>query len=344
MRIAKQIQSAISLSQCIFMKKLAWDAVPIVATNRCNSKCNICNIWRKTPKTDLPPAIVEKVLKDKSVNKRSNFVLTGGEFLLHPKHEEILSILNAHKAKYLLLSNGLMPKRLIDIVRKFHVKQLSLSLDGPPETYNRIRGVDGYSRVEEVVTTLKYDDVTLNIGYTISPFNNRSDLVHVIDFCNMHEVNLSVGYYCDMQYYDIEKNTTSLYNVADLFNGTYHNLYPMWASQKYDKPCLSIFMKPAIRPNGDVELCEPRQIKIGNLYEDSLSKIWKSKKTEEAQRANFNCQMCWHDSQRQCDFSTFSHVKRIFPPFILDRFFGSRDWRKMRQLSNEQTQLPGEKN
>jgi MoaA/NifB/PqqE/SkfB family radical SAM enzyme len=344
MRISKQIQSTISLAQCIFAKKFAWDAIPIIATNRCNSKCTICNIWQKTPKTDLDPAVVEKVLSDKCINKRSRFVITGGEFLLHPKHEEILSILNAHKAKYLLLSNGLMSKALIEIVRKFQIKQLSMSLDGPPETYKRVRGVDGYSKVEEVVTALKNENVTLNIGYTISPLNNRSDLLQVIDFCNQHKVNLSVGYYCGMEYYDAKQNSLSLYNVDDLFNETYYKFYPIWAAHNYDMPCLSIFMKPVIRPNGDVELCEPREIRIGNLYEDSLSEIWKRKSTRASQIANFNCRLCWHDSERQCDFATISHLTRIFPPFVLDHFFGSKEWRKMRQLSNQQKSLHSEKN
>jgi len=316
----------------VLRRKLGFVETPIFATDRCNSKCIICNVWKKMPKTDLDPEIVKKLLCSKVFRSSSRFILTGGEFILHPKHQEILSVLNESGKYYILLSNGLLPDKLIGVIREFEVKHVSLSLDGTAQTYRKIRGVDGYSSVERVVEELKDTDVLVNIGYTVSPWNSRSDLLHVMDFCQKHKATLSVGYYCKMEYYGVGGHGGELYSVSDLINHPYHKLYPLWATGDLTMPCLGAFLKPVIRPNGDVEICEPLEIKLGNLYEEDMEQIWHRKRTKLLQKECFSCNGCWHDAQRLCDISALSACKSLVPSWILDRFFGKSDWNRIYQL------------
>lgn len=327
MKRINKLKQSVLLGYSLLRRKLAFATIPIFATDRCNSQCTICNIWKKKPKTDLDPEIVRRILKSKALSRYSGFILTGGEFILHPEHKEILSHLNASGKHYILLSNGLLPEKLIEIVREFAVKHVSLSLDGSPETYRKIRGVDGYSRVQETVERLKDDNIRVSIGYTISPWNSRSDLLHVMQFCTKHAVNLSVGYYCSVDYYDIGKYDGGLYSADDLIEHPYHKLYPLWAAGNLNMPCLSIFLKPVIRPNGDVDMCEPLGIKLGNLNEQSLEEIWHNRRTELLQKRNFSCNGCWHDAQRLCDISAISTFKSVIPTPALDRTLGKSDWR-----------------
>lgn len=320
------------LGYSLLTRKLAFAEIPIFATDRCNSKCLICNIWKKKPKTDLDPEVVKKLLGSKVLSKSSSFILTGGEFILHPKYEEIISLLNKNGKNYIMLSNGLLPDRLIEVVRGFGVKRLSLSLDGSPETYRKIRGVDGYSHVKKVVEELRDDNVHISIGYTISPWNSRNDLLHVMDFCAKNAVSFNVGYYCSMEYYDTLKHDEILYTADDLINQPYHRLYPLWVSGKLDMPCLGIFLRPVIRPNGDVDICEPLQIKLGNLYEQNLEAIWRNKRTRMLQKRNFSCNSCWHDAQRLCDIHAISAFKSLVPTPVLSRIFGKSDWRRIYKL------------
>jgi MoaA/NifB/PqqE/SkfB family radical SAM enzyme len=323
------IKRELPLVYSLARRKLAFEALPIFATNRCNSKCTICHIWQKTPKIDLDPEIIRKILRSKVISKYSTFILTGGEFILHPKHEEIISLLNEYGNKYILLSNGLLPDHVVKIVRKFKVPHLSLSLDGPSDTYIRTRGVDGYSKVVRILQELQGDDVRLSIGYTVSPWNTREDLLHVMKLCEKYNVGLSVGYYCQMEYYDIEAQMNKPYSVEDLMAGPYHSLYPSWISGNLKMPCFSIFLRPVIRPNGDVELCEPLQIKLGNLYTDSLEEIWQRKNTRALHRRYVQCNKCWHDAQRTCDLRIFSVLKTFVPTSLIKMLLPEDDWKKI---------------
>jgi MoaA/NifB/PqqE/SkfB family radical SAM enzyme len=332
MNTIKKLRKPALLGYSLLGRKLAFAEIPIFVTDRCNSKCLICKIWKKTPKTDLDPKVVSRILRSKVLSKFSSFILTGGEFILHPECEEILSLLNESGKKYTVLSNGLLPDKLIEVVRRFGVKRISLSLDGSPETHRKIRGVDGYSNVKKVVEELKNDDVHMSIGYTISPWNSRNDLLHVMDFCAENGVSFNVGYYCSMEYYDASKHDGTLYTVDDLIRSPYHRLYPLWASGSLSMPCLGIFLRPVIRPNGDVDICEPLQIKLGNLYEQELEGIWRNKRTKMLQKRNFLCNGCWHDAQRLCDIHAISAFKSLVPTLVLDRFFGKTDWKRIYKL------------
>jgi MoaA/NifB/PqqE/SkfB family radical SAM enzyme len=327
-----KLKRSLLLGYSLLRRRPAIAAVSLFATDRCNSGCLICNIWKKKPKTDLDPDVVRKILCSRVLLKSSSIILAGGEFILHPEFDKILSLLNESGRDYTLLSNGLLVDRLVKVVREFGVKRLTMSLDGSAETYRRVRGVDGYSRVEKVVEELKGDDVHIGIGYTISPWNSRTDLLHVMDFCVRNAVNLHVGYYCNMEYYDVCGHSGDLYSINDLIDHPYHRLYPMWASGNLKMPCVSISLRTVIRPNGDVDLCEPLQIKLGNLYEQDLEVIWLSQETRKLQKSNFFCNGCWHDTQRLCDFQAISALKSFVPPLVMNKLFGKSNWGRIYKL------------
>ena len=273
--------------------------------------------------------MIRNVLDDRVISKFTSFVLTGGEFILHPRYKDILSLLEERKKRYILLSNGILADRIIDTVKEFNVKHVSISLDGTPETNQNVRGVDNYSSIVRIIDTLREDNMAVNIGYTVSPWNTRKDLEYVMQFCTDHGASLTAGYYCNVEYYDAKGQMPELYSADDLLSDRYHALHSLWASDCLNMPCLSIALKPVIRPNGDVELCEPKQIKLGNLYQETLSKIWNGKKARSLQRQYKNCNACWYDSQRQCDIDAIATMRRFIPASLLDRIFGKYDWNKI---------------
>lgn len=255
--------------------------------------------------------------------------------MLHPNCREILSLFQGRD--YLFLSNGLLADRLIEMVREFRIKHLALSLDGPPETYKKIRGVNGYSSVEKVVDELKDDEVDIIVNFVVNPWNTREDFKHVTEFCKKHGVYLFVGYYENMEYFDTTRPAGHLYKIYDLLScpplpsdpHAYFELYHYWVSGSLKIPCFSVLLRPVIRPNGDVELCEGKAIKLGNLYERSLGEIWNSKGTLELQRRYIHCNACWADGQRPSDVRISSLLKTFIPSKLLNMFFGRCDWEKI---------------
>lgn len=295
--------------------------LPIYSTNRCNSRCEICNIWRKKPKYDLDINIFKNILKSKSIDSRALFVLTGGEFILHPGYEKILSLFSGRN--YILCSNGILADLLIETVRKFKVKNLNLSLDGPPVTYKVVRGIDNYANIVKIIDELKNDNVKINIDYTINPWNSFEDLKYVMRFCREKNVTFDPAYYDNVEYFDTHTEAGLLYNVGDYFPNSYYlHARNLWLRGNLKIPCFSIRLRPVIMPNGDVNLCEAKEIKVGNLYNQSLDEIWNSKRCLTLQKSMFNCNGCWLDCPRAIDISIAKLLKSFLPDFSLKKIVG----------------------
>lgn len=308
--------------------------LPIFITDRCNSRCQTCNIWRKK-NTDLDFEIVKSILNDKVITKFTSFIIAGGEPILHPHFDEIMPLFQGRN--YLFLSNGLKVRKLIEVVRKYNIRNLGLSLDGTPETYRRVRGVDGFAKNEEVVQELKDDKINIYVNFVVNPWNSREDLTSVIEFCRKYGVNLLVGYYQNIPYFETTKRAGHLPDVGDLIASSplleprhpYFSLYHQWVVGNLNIPCFSVFLRPSIRTNGDVDLCEGRESKLGNLYEKSLGEIWASRRTRYLQMRSFSCNACWGDDQRTKDAVVASVLRSLFPPWLLNMVFGKYDWKRV---------------
>ncbi len=175
------------------------------ATDLCDSGCKHCLIWAKRPVKHMPMAKMKEIMAAKCVTKDTMVGLEGGEFLLHPEALEIMEWLHTDHPNFDLLSNCLKPDSLIEAVKKFPPKRLYISLDGTKETYKYMRGKDGYEAVLKVIKELK-DHVPISTMFTLSPYNNFDDMQHVAEVCKEHGVDMRVGVYNDIAFFDtVEK-------------------------------------------------------------------------------------------------------------------------------------------
>lgn len=295
--------------------------IVIYTTDRCNSKCKTCHIWKKQPKIDIPIEIFEKILKD-GATKGVTFRITGGEFLLHPKYKEILSLANKYNIDYQLFSNGFLADRLIETIHQFKVKELAMSCDGIGQKYKEIRGIDNFKNIVKIIDKLK-DETNITLNYTISPFNTKSDLKQVIEFADTKRVKLVIGVFNNLEYFDVNINQGfEAYNLDGIsadclltsryFENKYIELYNRWLKGEYDIPCLNIRSQIAVYPNGEVHLCEGRNIVLGDLNKESLKNIWNSEKTIQLQKQNKKCNACFLTCQRPIDVFINSTPLKFF--------------------------------
>lgn len=184
-------------------KKLS--TLMIYGTDLCDSACKHCLIWAKRPVKHLPLKSIIKIMDSKCVSKNTTVGLEGGEFLLHPEAEEILKWFTKNHPNFDLLSNCLVPDKLIEAVKKYPPKRLFISLDGDQSTYEHMRGKDGYDSVIKVIEHCK-DLVPISAMFTLSPYNSFEDLDHVIKVCQKHDIDVRVGIYNDIEFFDtVEK-------------------------------------------------------------------------------------------------------------------------------------------
>ncbi len=68
-----------------------------------------------------------------------------------------------------------------------------------------MRGKDGYDDVLRVIRELK-DIVSISTMFTLSPYNNFDDMEHVAEICKQEGVDMRVGVYNDIAFFDtVEK-------------------------------------------------------------------------------------------------------------------------------------------
>ncbi len=294
----------------------------IYVTNRCNSRCRICSIWREKKKLDLPVEIIERVVTDKLVTKRTYIGLEGGEFIMHPECREILSMMNAHGLDYVIFTNGIAKDRIIDIVREFRVKRLQVSLDGGPETYKKVRGVDRYQNVVELVESLK-GETEIQMGYVANPWNAPDDFAHVQEFCRKNGVGLAVGIYGNVELLKAKKGLKPIQPITDNgFYAGYLGMYNPWLAGKVRLPCHSTKYSCLVWPDGRIPLCQNKRVILGNVYEQALSEIWNSERTEKLQLGSRDCNECWISFHRVVDVKLVTGLRKLLPKNMVEKIVG----------------------
>jgi Fe-coproporphyrin III synthase len=136
--------------------RVSTDAVrirvlPILILNihsRCNCRCLMCDIWKRTEDVQLDAADLERHRESiRALNVRQ-VVLTGGEPLMHRDLDKLCSFFSGLKIRLTLLTTGLLLLRRAETVAACF-DEVILSLDGPEAVHDRIRRVPGAFRLIE---------------------------------------------------------------------------------------------------------------------------------------------------------------------------------------------------
>lgn len=310
------------LGRRIFPRRLF--NVMFYTTNRCNSRCQTCQIWRQQPKIDLAPEKIKEVLNSRSVSPLTLIMVEGGEFILHPRYEEILNTLQGRL--YGVMSNALLVERLVAAVKKFNIPEVALSLDGTRETYKKVRGVDAYDNVVRAIKELK-DITSTVVCFTFSPWNGPQDYEHVWRLCRKLGVRLTHNIYSDMEFLGAREKPKSIgikyAPDGSRIKNNYFNYYERWLSGSLKLPCLSIKTNVVIYPNGDVPLCQHRKVILGNIHERSFDEIWNDPKTIKLQNEHRDCNRCWISYHRYWDLALVKSLERLLPHSIVEKLVGS---------------------
>ena len=317
-------------------KKLS--TIMLYATDRCNSKCKHCYIWDKNPKQHLSFEIIKGIVESPAVTQDTVIGLEGGEFLLHPEFDEIMDYMSKNHKKYDLLSNGVLADKLIESVRKYKPLRLFLSLDGTKETYKYMRGVDNYDNVVKVIKELK-GELPISAMFTLTQFNTFEDLKHVAHLCKENEIDMRIGIYNTMEYFDTkggEESTNSLnYSLKDIpdevsmfaENYDFFALYPEYRNGNLKLSCNSIKDSIVIYPNGDIPICQNKQLILGNLNNEPLHKIINKPETIKLHKEHkHNCNGCWINFHRKYDIVLYRNLERIFPKSLIKSLVGDYNW------------------
>jgi MoaA/NifB/PqqE/SkfB family radical SAM enzyme len=110
--------------------------------NRCNCRCVMCDIWKRTDALEITEAELARHMDDLVELGVEHVVFTGGEPLMHSDLFRLAALLRARGMRITLLSTGLLLER--DAARIVEsIDDVIVSLDGPREIHDAIRRVPG---------------------------------------------------------------------------------------------------------------------------------------------------------------------------------------------------------
>ena len=104
-------------------------------------------------------------------------------------------------------------------------------------------------------------------------------------------------------------------------------LYDEWRQKKLKLKCYSILDSIVVHPDGSVPICQNLDVKLGNIYNNTLDEIINSKSTQSIQNDHVNnCNQCWLNFHRKYDIVLYRNFEKYFGKWATSKVFGYYQW------------------
>lgn len=160
-------------------------------TWRCNSRCRICDIWKRKSSRELVPrayGVLPSSLKRISLGGYGEPFMRGDLF-------EIVHIIRERcpRARIVVVTNGLSPKRILVQAKKMPKDiAIRVSLDGIGDIHDKVRGVKkGFEKARQTLFLLRENGFRdLGVGLVINKLND-SDIENVFAFSKDNKLSFA---------------------------------------------------------------------------------------------------------------------------------------------------------
>lgn len=295
----------------------------IKVTERCNSKCITCDVWKKKPERELTKKEIENIfwlLREIGI-KMVGF--TGGECLLRDDLGELIrKAKEITKAKVYINTNGFLLEEKAETILENGVDFIFISLDGIGKLDEKIRNMPGhYERVIRGIRKVKRIiqernlKVGINVGTTLLSYN-LCQIPELINLCKNLGVTWSYNLLDNTLYFFKEIETSNLLpKEEELVDWAIDYLYKTYKKEpetlsfnplslefarsylKNKRPffhCAMGYFRIYINSKLDVYSGCWALPPIGNLEKENLKSILKAKRYKERIKQMFklNCPRC----------------------------------------------------
>jgi MoaA/NifB/PqqE/SkfB family radical SAM enzyme len=308
--------------------------------NECNSKCNMCDVWRQNKK-ELPASVWITALKQlKSSLGYFSVGFAGGEILLKDDVFEILEYCHDAKLPYTITTNGkLLTAYNIERLLKLNPLSINISIDSlDGGIYRKIRGVSFLECVKSnidylmmyikknsistkvffktVVNNLNLNELSsianyareMNIaGVTFDPIRRRREIFfeQKIDaFEKMANINMNT-----LQ--DSVKKLVGLKNKGINILNSEKRMKQWFKIQNIEKKnfCSTALRDIYIDTEGYVRLCDYSNSYIGNIADDDIRLLLNSETTKVEKKRLTKC-------QNPCDYCIHRNLSDYYKIFL----------------------------
>lgn len=278
---------------------IAW-----VLTKRCNLKCKHCSSYLNKDKID--PAFLMDIAKKLASSDAMIIIISGGEPLLVPNIEEIISLLKSAGKKIVLNTNALVLSDKLDFVLKSGIDNIAISFDSHiAEEHDLIRGKNGsFQKALNALQSIKLrrenNTPYITVRFVVMKNNYQkmkeyidffSDKVDEIKFQPVHnsegfdevvDKNVLFNNENETVKNEFEEILDSIYEQYPDFDNDYIRnipkflLNPESLEEKAIKHCLPVWFNfMYIDEVGDSKVCAKT---MGNVLENDITEIWNNGK------------------------------------------------------------------
>ena len=194
---------------------------PLVAelflTDNCNLRCVSCACWRTTTREELTTAEWKDILDQLAALRMHKVNFTGGEPLLRRDAIEIMDYARSAGFRNLHLNTNaiLLRPTTLDQVLEAGVRSFNVSVDGPREVHDRVRGRNGAfdrtrAHLENLVSARDRHHLKIRMNFTVMR-DNVAFLADIAAFAQQVGVLL---------YLNLATDRTFLFRHADVTRET----------------------------------------------------------------------------------------------------------------------------
>ncbi len=172
-------------------------------TYRCNSRCDMCNIWQMDTRGEMTLEKWAEVLQDPIFETIEKLTVAGGEPTIHPQILELITLFMERMPRLqslTLITNGFLPQRILaqsktiaEMCRLRDINlSISVSIDGLDEMHESVRHIpNAFAKSRETLLALKDLQQTYGFWLGVGTVVYRKNLYHVRDvrdWCAKHDI------------------------------------------------------------------------------------------------------------------------------------------------------------
>ena len=319
-------------------KKL--EMVHLQLTRKCNLRCYFCGQWGRKGffsggadadmRLEEWRRVIDRLIEYRKASGTSpEITLWGGEPLVYPEFKAIVEYLRANEFQLKLITNGVLLDRFAELI-KYNFKHVHISIDGPREIHDRIRGQGVFDKVAASVkllhggtaeiifmTVISPDNVNImpEIPYALEKLGPDKIILHKLIYLSSNECAAYRNWMKttfnreapaidswakdDTADYlsELEKNAKILQQEIDERKFSTEVVYLPHGNAAASTFCLAPFRRLHVAYNGDVLYCTDfYDFKAGNVRNNDLIDIFNNEISEKfrGEIAAGNCPTCNH--------------------------------------------------
>ncbi|WP_143746217.1 radical SAM protein [Marivita geojedonensis] len=312
------------------------NSISLMANDVCNARCEMCGIWEGHREKGPTLEEFKRIFQDPLFDKVLSLGVTGGEPTLRPDLDRIFQagIENLSSLRYAsIITNALQPDRVVerilasrDVCRDAGVDfSAMVSLDGVGVVHDRVRGRNGnFERAVKVIDRLREAGVALSVGCTITKTNAdhvdelldwviENDLLasfriaEFIDRLYNNDNGDQIRNFTDAQLYNLAlfyMRLNASYETRPAVRKTYSSIKGMLVdNKKRMSGCQYHYDGVIISAQRGLLYCSPKSPTLGNLLEQSGSKLFFGNIDKRDAIKKDHCDDCIHDYHAEPKFT-----------------------------------------